>query len=203
MAMDKSEPSSLDYFAGGVPTSELFRLTLDDLSSFIDRSSNGSGTSPLNEVCFIGLVSYFEAFCKDHFACILNIEPTLLEHLAQQGHDVTIDPSQLLGFGDQWRCKIGFLVAEKYDFGTAQKINALYNALLQVTPFSKEDARRHGQSSETEIYWFIMVAPTRFPTSARQKLPIPKVVRSTTRWLSRRSTLTDNFRSLQILPGTL
>src|SRR5437867_904285 len=145
MAMDKSEPSSLDYFAGGVPTSELFRLTLDDLSSFIDRSSNGSGTSPLNEVCFIGLVSYFEAFCKDHFACILNIEPTLLEHLAQQGHDVTIDPSQLLGFGDQWRCKIGFLVAEKYDFGTAQKINALYNALLQVTPFSKEDARRHGQ----------------------------------------------------------
>ena len=72
--MDNTEPSSLDYFTGGVPTGEFFRLTLDDLSSFVDRSSNERGVNRLNEVCFIGLVSYFEAFCKDHFASILNME---------------------------------------------------------------------------------------------------------------------------------
>jgi len=143
--MDNTEPNSLEYFAGGVPTTEYFRFTLNDLSSVIDRSSSEQGVNRLNEVCFIGLVSYFEAFCKDHFASILNIEPTLLENLAKENHDVTIDPSQVLGFGNQWRLRIGFLVAEKYDFGTAQKINALYNALLKVTPFSKEDARRYDQ----------------------------------------------------------
>ena len=43
----------LDYFSGGVPTGEFFRMTLDDLVKTIDRSSEG--LSRVNEVCFIGL----------------------------------------------------------------------------------------------------------------------------------------------------
>ncbi len=35
--------------------------------------------------------------------------------------------------------RVGFLLAEKYDFGTAQKINALFGALLNITPFGKSE----------------------------------------------------------------
>ncbi len=38
---------------------------------------------------------------------------------------------------------LGFLLAEQFDFGTARKINALYQALLQITPFSRDEARRY------------------------------------------------------------
>lgn len=141
MSSGQTEPGWLDYFSGGVPTGEFFRITLKDLSLFIDRSSEDRGINRRNEVCFIGLVSYFEAFCKDHFASILNIEPSLLDNLAKQGKDVTIDPTDLLAFGNDWVCRLGFLVAQKYDFGTAHKINNLYTALVNVTPFSKDDAR--------------------------------------------------------------
>jgi hypothetical protein len=140
MSDSQTEPIWLDYFSGGVPTGEFFRMTLEDLSSFIDRSSEERGISRLNEVCFIGLISYFEGFCKDHFASILNIEPTLLGNLAKRGHDVKIDPSDLLVFGNEWADRLGFLVAQKYDFGTAHKINGLYDSLLKAAPFSKDDA---------------------------------------------------------------
>jgi hypothetical protein len=134
-----ADPDWLDYFSGGVPTGEFFRMTLDDLAKTVNRSAKG--LSRVNEVCFIGLVSYFEAFCKDHFASILNIEPTLLASLRDNGQDTQIDPARLLEFGDHWNIRLGFLVAEKFDFGTAQKINALYRALLKITPFSKSEAK--------------------------------------------------------------
>ncbi len=129
----------LDYFVGGVPTGEYFLCDLRDCSELIERSSKG--ISRANEICFIGMLSYFEAFCKGHFASILNIEPTLLTNLRQKSHDILIDPLHLLGMRDEWAIRLGFLVAEKYDFGTPQKIAALYNALLKVTPFSKSEAQ--------------------------------------------------------------
>lgn len=97
----------------------------------------------MNEICFIGLVSYFEAFCKDHFASIINIEPTLLKGLRNSGHDTSIDPERLLDFRNDWIIKLGFLVSEKYDFGTAQKINTLFMALLKISPFSKVEAKEY------------------------------------------------------------
>lgn len=134
-----ADPNWLDYFSGGVPTGEYFRMTLDDLSKTVSQSAQRA--SRVNEVCFIGLVSYFEAFCKDHFASILNIEPTLLAELRDNGQDTHIDPARLLQFHDNWIIRLGFLVAEKFDFGTAQKINALYGALLKITPFAKDEAK--------------------------------------------------------------
>jgi hypothetical protein len=38
---------------------------------------------------------------------------------------------------------LGCLLAEQFDFGTARKINALYQALLRITPFSREAARQY------------------------------------------------------------
>jgi hypothetical protein len=35
---------------------------------------------------------------------------------------------------------MGFVLAEKYDFGTPQKINALSAALLKITPFDSQES---------------------------------------------------------------
>jgi hypothetical protein len=37
--------------------------------------------------------------------------------------------------------KLGFVVSEKFDFGSAKKINSLYLSLLKVSPFSKDDSK--------------------------------------------------------------
>ena len=41
--------------------------------------------------------------------------------------------------GVEWK-EIQTLLAEKFDFGTPQRVNALYGSLLTVTPFSKDEA---------------------------------------------------------------
>jgi hypothetical protein len=138
------EVTWLDYSAGGVPTGQFFKMTLDDLRKIIKSSQDRIGINRLNEICFIGLVSYFEAFCKDLFASIINIIPDFVENLKDAGQDVLVDSTRILLYRDEISHKIGFLVAEKYDFGSAQKINALYKALLNVSPFSKDDIKKYG-----------------------------------------------------------
>jgi hypothetical protein len=56
-----------------------------------------------------------------------------------------IDAAAVALYGSTISCKLGFLVAEKYDFGTAQKINSLFTAILKVTPFSKDEARIYSE----------------------------------------------------------
>jgi hypothetical protein len=41
--------------------------------------------------------------------------------------------------------KIGFLIAEQFDFGTAKIINNLFRDLLLITPFSKEDIEQYNE----------------------------------------------------------
>lgn len=137
------EPLALEYFSGGVPTGEFFRGTLKEIDDISTRDEQGSdGINRLQELCFIGLFSYFEAFCKDHFASLVNIEPSLIQNLKAAGHDVLIDAAHVALFGQECERRIGFLLASKYEFGTAKKINAIFSALLKVTPFSKDEAQR-------------------------------------------------------------
>ncbi len=145
MCVKQNSYDWLDLFSGGVPTPPFFfSYTLDGLEKLYLTQSDKRGGRQLNELCVIGLVSYFEAFCKDHFASIINIEPSLLKNLSKNGQDINIDPAKALELGDALSCNIGFLVAEKYDFGTAQKINALYRALILISPFSKDEMQMYG-----------------------------------------------------------
>lgn len=137
---EPNELSGLDYFSGGVPTGAFFKLTLGELQGMAStRRAKRQGKNFLQELCFIGLMSYFEAFCKDHFAALMNIEPALVSNLKHAGQNVEIDGTRVVLYGQQVRSRMGFLLAERYDFGTAQKINSLYGALLNVTPFSKPE----------------------------------------------------------------
>jgi len=132
-----------DYFPGAVPAGEYFKITLNDLREILESSPEIEGINSIYEISFIGLISYFEAFCKDHFASLINIIPELIENLKEAKQDVSIDSTRILLYGDDISHKIGFIVAEKYDFGSANKINALFKALLNVSPFSKDSKKKY------------------------------------------------------------
>ena len=131
----------LDYFMGGVPPGPLFSINLADVEGVL-RSARipAHGLDPAAELCFIGLVAYFEAFFRYHFAALLNVCPQLIRQLRSRGRDVSVDAGMLLGFDGDPSARLGFLLAERYELGTAKSINSLYTDLLLVTPFSKDEA---------------------------------------------------------------
>lgn len=138
------EAHCLDYYSGGVPSLLSFLSILEDLRRLSDESSDRN-LDRIRELCLIGLVAYFESFCKDHFASLINIEPDLIANLSDNKQDTSIDAVHVVAFGERLDHKIGFLLAEKYDFGTAQKINSLFSALIKITPFSKDEGKRFSQ----------------------------------------------------------
>ena len=107
------------------------------------RRSHSFNTSK-TELSLIGLVAYFEAFFKDHFASLINIYPKLLFNLKEKNFDVNIDICDLLELESISSDQLyGFIMAERYDFGTPTKINSLYQALLNITPFSNNEKEEY------------------------------------------------------------
>ena len=112
------EPTALDYFSGGVPGGEFFRMTIDDIRAISGADDRpDAGINRLQELCFIGLLAYFEAFCKDHFASILNLEPSFIARLKAAGRDVSLDADHIATFGQGMRstpssgcCRIGIFL---------------------------------------------------------------------------------------------
>jgi hypothetical protein len=141
--MNGNYPLALDYFSGGVPTGEAFRGTLEDIAKICSKSETARGIDRLSEICFVGVLSYFEAFCKDHAASVISIAPELIERLRKAGHTVSIDALKATQLGEQLTAKLGFLIFESYDFGGARKINSIYDCLLKITPFSKDEIGRY------------------------------------------------------------
>ena len=134
------EMTNLDHFTGGVPAKVIFEMNIEDLNQIIESCSEQERVQKKAlEICFIGLISYFEAFMKENFASIIKICPELLKVLSKNGQDVGINSADLLLLENNHINRVGFLISEKYDFGTANKINSLYMALLMVSPFSKEE----------------------------------------------------------------
>jgi hypothetical protein len=136
-----------DFFTGAVPAGLIFKINVDSLRAIVEKTVSQDDDVPTNSlgVCFIGLIAYFEAFAKDHFASLVNICPQLLQNLKKAGHDVSIDAADLLLSGSNPKCKMGFVLAQRYDFGTAKRINAFYQGLLTITPFSKDEMARYDQ----------------------------------------------------------
>jgi hypothetical protein len=141
--MNGNPSLGLDYFAGGVPTGEAFRGTLEDIAKINSKSKPDGIISRLGELCFVGVLSYFEAFCKDHAASVVGIAPDLIGRLRKAGHDTSIDALKASKLGEQLPAKLGFLIFETYDFGNARKINSIYECLLKITPFSKAEIARY------------------------------------------------------------
>jgi hypothetical protein len=142
----KDEEGWLDFFAGGVPTPRYFQMTLEDIDGIAHTCPASDGINRQLELCYVGLHCYFEAFLKEHFASILNIMPELLIRLREHSIDTSVDAVRVHLFADRLRSRLGFLVAEKLDFGTPRKVNAHFSTLLQITPIGKQDAERLEES---------------------------------------------------------
>lgn len=130
----------LDYFAGGVPSGAFFKMRIDELGEIVDKAHPGCKTS-VSGLAYIGLTAYFESFCKDHFGSIICIVPPIIRNLAAGGQDTNVDMALVTDSPAELKNRLGYYLSEKYDFGTAQKVNALFGALLTLTPFSKDEAR--------------------------------------------------------------
>ena len=134
----------LSFFAGGLPASSIFKLNIDGLREIqaacatLDRYNN-----PAPEVAFIALLSYFEGYCKDHLASLINICPQILHRLEEKGQLPEISPADLVHFGEAAQRVLGFLVTERMDLGVPKKINAVFGAALDVTPFSSREKRTY------------------------------------------------------------
>lgn len=133
----QEEQSALDYFAGGVPAFEIFRMHLESIAEMLFVPLVGVDHTVL-ELAFIGVVSYTEAFFKDHFAAVLNIFPEKVVMLRDRGRGIAVDLTDILGLDNPLHSKFGFLLSERFNFGTPREINALYKDLLLLTPFSKD-----------------------------------------------------------------
>ena len=140
---DLQSPTPLEYFSGGLPAGICFQMTLEDVRAILNTGAQAPRLSTLCQLCLIGLVGYFEAFLKDHFASIINSLPQLLFELKKKNHNVQVDATKLLSVEHPLMHALGFAVAENLDFGTAKKANALYTSAISITPFSKQEARRY------------------------------------------------------------
>lgn len=135
---------SLDYFVAGVPPGPLFKMSFDDLAQIVNSFSDDEvKQNAVAEVCLIALVAYFEAFFKNEFAAIVNICPQVLKTFCSKRSDTSVSIKDLMAIDLDTKNRLGFVLAEKYDFGSSKTINSLYFDLLSITLFSKDESRKH------------------------------------------------------------
>ena len=137
--------ANLDCFVGGVPAGAIFRMDTEDLNDIVINSSDNGTFNKNAEIAFIALACYFEAYFKNQFASVVNICPSIVENFITKRPELTIGIKELLLLDFDISNKIGFLIAEQFDFGTPKVINSLFKDLLLVTPFSKEDTDSYNE----------------------------------------------------------
>jgi len=144
--LSESNVCYLDYFVGGVPASAIFKMSFDDLKLLADSADNIEYiTDTVYEVCLIGLVSYTEAFFKNHFASLINIHNPLIIDFSKKHGDVIISALDIINLKGEMSVNYGCLISEQYDFGPAKTINGLFMDLIGITPFSKDEQIRYSR----------------------------------------------------------
>src|SRR5438552_10618294 len=98
----------LDYFPGGVPPSGYFELQAKDIEALLATpTTEHEGLDTAAELCLIGLVAHFEAFCRSQFAALLNICPELVRRLHEKNRPTTLDASDILALSHDIRASLG------------------------------------------------------------------------------------------------
>jgi len=146
--MRAKKPEALEYFIAGVPARVIYENEVDDITKLVDSSQRRKDEftrTALVEVCFIGLAAYFEAFCKNQFGSIINICPQTLNNFTLRRDGATVKLTHLIRIAGQIHHRLGALLAEEYDFGSARTINSSYFDLLGITPFSKDEEAKYSE----------------------------------------------------------
>lgn len=119
--------NALECFIAGVPPLGYFELEVGHLTALV-KSSKKDKFSSLNaaaEVALIGLSAYFEAFCKAQFAALVNICPQILGNFVERRQNSTVSLRHILAILTQAQGKLGSVISEEHDFGSAKEINGL------------------------------------------------------------------------------
>lgn len=138
-----------DYFVGKIAPFLLFEMEFHSLYYVVQNHKEDKfypENNPASQVATIGLLAYFESFCKHQFAAIVNIMPTLLLSFAQKRDEPKIEFSTIFSFVGDIKRNLGFLLAEKYDFGTVKSINGIFRDLLNITIFNKKEEKLFNQT---------------------------------------------------------
>jgi len=139
----KKEDSIQNYFVGKIPPFLLFEKEYHSLHHVVESHKNDQyykENNPACQVSLIGIIAYFEAFCKHQFAAIINIFPELAFEFSEKRKNIKIDLSTILSLQENTFKNLGFIIAERYDFGSSSSINNNFKDLLSMTPFSKKQA---------------------------------------------------------------
>ncbi|MEW6128813.1 MAG: hypothetical protein AB1757_17380 [Acidobacteriota bacterium] len=133
-----------------MPPKAIFDGNVSDLIEIADASKdrilgNRVLTNKTVAVCFIGLASYFEAFCKHQFAAAINICPQILSNFIKKRGDDSNSLKDVFKIKETINFTLGSLLSEKYDFGSAKAINSLYFDLLGITPFTSTEVKKYAE----------------------------------------------------------
>ncbi len=140
--------ASSEHFVGGISPLWMFDYQLQGLFSVVELARARSREEPhlygdvlrrAAEVALIGALGFFEAFCKHQFAALLTLHAPLLVDFANRRQEASLRLSALASAAGELDVKIGFIVAESYDFGSAKQINGLFRDLLECSPLPKDE----------------------------------------------------------------
>lgn len=134
-----------DFFPGKISPFIQFEMEYHSLFYVVEHFKEDKfypEINPASQVATIGLLAYFEAFCKHQFAAIVNMFPALINGFAAKRNEPKIEYSTIISFNGEFEKNIVFVLAENFDFGTAKAINSLFRDLLIVTPFNKDEEQK-------------------------------------------------------------
>jgi hypothetical protein len=120
-------------------------MDYEKATGLVDASEDGMRGNHIADLALIGLAAYFEAFCKNQFAAVINICPQVLEMFAAHRESTTLRLKDVVHLMEALHYRFGSLLIEQYDFGSAKAINALFHDLLGITPFSTIEAKRYSR----------------------------------------------------------
>ncbi len=136
------------HFHGACPPFAIFGQQIAAVTKIVDTyedeftDDDAVILNPAADLAVIGLVAYFEAFCKHQFAALLNIHPPILIPFSDKRPQASVLMSDLASMRVDSPPMLGFIIAERLDFGSGKLINGLFTDLLGVTPFSKSEVKR-------------------------------------------------------------
>jgi hypothetical protein len=146
MTSSLSSAESWAFFPGFVPPFIIFSIYVENLEEIVTSPQQSQNTESLvPRLCVIGLLAYFEAFCKGQFASVVNVCPSTLRNFVQRRNDVSIKVKDFLHVTEHLEHRLGSVLAEEYDFGSAKLINGLFCDLINRSPFSTRDAKVYSQ----------------------------------------------------------
>jgi hypothetical protein len=103
-----------EFYPGGDPPLYYRYSQVQEIQRLAsDPSKSEAASAGILRLCLIGLASHFEAFCKAHFAAVINIHPPVLKEFVKHRQDFTLKLKEILQVLPDINHRIGSLISEQ------------------------------------------------------------------------------------------